>query len=186
MWPECPWKLTIVTNKVKIDTRERVVYTHAGRIYGTYMSTFMENYLHDEDFIIVMLEDYIIHKVNRALIAHAYDIMQKDPNIGEVRLYPKPGPSLPFNDDPDIGEINRSDLYPASLQVTMWRTDVYRSILSPGESPWEIEEAGSWRLRHAPENMRYLCVREPAIDYFNYASKGVLSPVITEWIKEHR
>ena len=185
-WPECPWPLTIVTDKIKVKTKEQVVYTHGGRVYGNYMTKFVEENLKDDEHILLLLEDYIIKTVDHQLVMHAYDLMQQDVNIGMIRLYPKPGPSAPFRDEPEIGEVQRSDLYVASLQAALWRTDVFRSILGLGEDPWTTEEAGSWRLRRSPENLIFLSTYKEAIDYHNYCSKGRLDDQVSLWIKENK
>jgi hypothetical protein len=186
MWPECQWPLTIVTDKINIKTKEKVVYTKMGRIYGTYMTYFMNNFVQDDEHIIVLLEDYILKSVDVPLIERAYALMKADSNIGCIRLYPKPGPTMPYGEDPEIGEINRADLYVASLQACMWRTDTFRGILGPGEDPWQTEEAGSWRARHMPENIRFLATYKEAMDYHNYCSKGRLDDNVSRWIRENR
>jgi hypothetical protein len=133
-----------------------------------------------------MLEDYIVKSIDIPLIMHAYELMQSNKDIGMIRLYPKPGPTAPFGEEAEIGEVQRKDLYVASLQAAMWRTDVFKSILTPGEDPWQTEESGSWRLRNSPENMIYLSTYKEAIDYHNYCSKGRLDDRVSTWIKENR
>lgn len=184
IWPDCPWELEVVTDQVRINIQEKVIYAHAGRHFSDRLIKYMDNYVGEHEHILVMLEDYIIREVNRPLVMRCLDILQQDPNIGLVRLYPKPGPTMPYCDDPDIGEINRHDLYPASLQASIWRSDVFRGVLNPHEDPWQTEEAGSWRARHMPENVRFLATRPCALDYFNYAAKGILDVNVTQWIKE--
>ncbi len=186
MWPQCPWELVIVTDKIKIKVSERVYYTGANHVFSNRLIKFVDEYLRDDDeHILVMLEDYIIKSVNHALVTRAYDMMVRDRDIAMIRLYPKPGPSKPYNTDPDIGEIDRGDLYVASLQAAMWRVDMFRSILGPAEDPWQTEEAGSWRVRHSSANNKFLATYQPAIDYHNYCSKGILDVEVTRWMKEN-
>lgn len=185
-WPQCPWPLEVVTDTKPIAVDVPVFTMKSGKHFSNRLLTYMTTLAWNEEYLLVMLDDYIINSpVKHDLIMRAYDLMRSNPNIAMIRLYPKPGPSLPYADDPDIGEIRRSDLYVASLQAALWRADVFRGILSPGENPWETEEAGSWRARHMPDNLRFLATKEPAIDYFNYCSKGILDPTVTAWVKEH-
>lgn len=186
VWPDCPWELEIVTDYIRINVKEHVVYAQAGRHFSDRLIKYMDYHVGKHEHILVLLEDYILYALNRPLIMRALSMLQSDPNIGLIRLYPKPGPTMPYNDDPEIGEINRNDLYPASFQPAIWRSDVFRGILSPGEDPWQTEEAGSWKARHMPENVRFLATREIALNYLNYCTKGILDANVTQWIKENQ
>jgi len=186
-WPACPWPVRIITDTKPIpDVTEQVLMMRSGRHFSNRLISYMDIHGFEDEHILVMLEDYIIRTVDHRVVTKAYQWMREDSNIGMIRLYPKPGPTKPCGEDPDIGEIDRADLYVASLQASMWRSEIFRAILGPAEDPWVTEEAGSWRARHMPENVRFLCTYKEAIDYHNYCSKGVLDVEVTKWIQANQ
>ena len=70
--------------------------------------------------------------------------MERD-DVGCVRLYPCPAPTKECQDsgDSQLGLICKTDKYSVSMQVTLWKRNVFEKILKDGWSPVEMEFDGS-------------------------------------------
>lgn len=90
-----------------------------------------------------------------------------------LRLYPCPGPDLPYPNNPDLGEISSNAPYRVSLQAAIWDKEIFNDLLVEGENAWEMEIKGSLRSRSITSP--FLSVKRdiatdlninPAISYF--------------------
>jgi hypothetical protein len=110
-----------------------------------------------DDVITLMLEDYwLIRPVNTEAVRIAADYAQQFGYVLRIdlttdRLFAG-GPHYP-SDIPDYGFAGYLDLfrkpdtpYEMSLIAGVWRKDNLLSVLVPGESPWDVEIAGTTRV----------------------------------------
>jgi len=110
----------------------------------------------DEAFVL-MLEDYwLTRPVNTEAVRMCYDYALQFESILRIdlttdRLFSF-GPRYP-NDVPHYGNCGYLDLiktepdtaYQMSVMTAVWRRDNLRSVLIPGETPWQLEIDGTAR-----------------------------------------
>jgi hypothetical protein len=114
-----------------------------------------------------MMIDYLVVDVDARLISRADELIQR-PEIGHIRLRPKPDPQLPYDDD--FGMIRKLSRYSLSLQPGIWKTKTLYSLTRDHESPFETETQGSGRTNDVDET--FLCSRQIALDHVNYYYMG--------------
>jgi hypothetical protein len=127
------------------------------------------NRISDES-LIIMLEDYwITRPVNVEAVRMCYDYAVQFKNVLRVdlttdRLFSF-GPRYP-QDIPDYGYCGYLDLvktenidYQMSMMTAVWRRDNLLRCLIPGETPWEVEIAGTARV-NAMTDLLVLGTRE--------------------------
>jgi len=91
------------------------------------------------------LEDYLIDKpVDTNRFKSLFNYMKKR-KAGCLRLYPRPGPEIPCQDNPDVGEIRKGADYRLSLQAALWDKQILLGLLREGETAWDLEVLGSRR-----------------------------------------
>lgn len=109
----------------------------------------------DEEYIILMLEDYwIIRDVNIPALELAYSYMKKYPktlkfDLAADRMYAR-GSIKNFRYEGWL-DIVKSDIdspYHMSLMTGMWKTDLLKQVLVPGWSPWDVEISGTTHLKN--------------------------------------
>lgn len=122
-----------------------------------------------EDEILLLQEDFLLTApVNVVLIEEALTLLEDNPKLGAIRIYPCPGARPGFG---EFGYIERSEAYRTSLQATIWRTGYLHAIAehspSGSASDFEIEggayaatlpqEVMAFREGRLPRPLEYLC-----------------------------
>lgn len=90
-------------------------------------------------YVILSLDDFVLRKKTDChKLSTAFSILRSNHEIGAVRLIPRPKSDL-YVEYPGFNLVDRNKPYSLSLQATIWKKDYLRSLLIPGESPWEFE-----------------------------------------------
>lgn len=166
-WPDCPYPLIYVTNSKKLEVEGSIHYIEGEDIkFGWRLRTFIENHYND-DYLLLMMIDYLVVDVDTRLIARAHELIQL-PEIGHVRLRPKPGPQLSY--DKDFGKIKKLSRYSLSLQPGIWESKVIYDLIRDRESAHTTEVQGSSRTDSIDKV--FLCSHQIALDHVNYYSRG--------------
>ena len=184
-WSECPYELVVVGTDTKIDTKIPVVYLGKNLNYASNMIRFLDNH-YDEEFFISWMEDYILSGVHPEPIRLVDEFITNSPGIACIRLSKHFTPQdVPSSLGPTglLSVIDKCGRYSLSLQITMWRTSVFRSLLKEGENPWQTEIRGSSRV--AQVKGTFLGARVPMIENQNYYRKQKFKPGVDEWVKAH-
>ena len=175
-WQDCPYPVYLGTNHLKYD-HNRVTTITVGD--DTDWSSDFRSMLEQipQPYVIVLIEDFLPTKsVDTAMIDRLITYMV-DKGAGCLRLFPCPGPDLPYLDNPLVGEISKGADYRLSLQAAIWDKQILLELLREGESAWELELNGTKRTNAlaAP----FLCVAgDSPIPYF---CTGVVKG---KWVKE--
>ncbi|MCK4554484.1 hypothetical protein KAU19_06040 [Candidatus Parcubacteria bacterium] len=176
-WPDCPFPVYLISNNLAYnDDKVKTIAVGEDKGWATNMRFALDKI--KPLYFIYLLEDVPFKKtVNTERILNLFSIMKRE-KAAYLRLYPVPGPDLPYKDNPEVGLISKEAPYRTSLMAAFWDTDIFRSLLVDDENAWEMELKGTERSRliDAP----FLSVKlsqvlkinnNPAIDYFATAIK---------------
>ena len=165
-WPDCPYPvITLISDKP----------------WATQMMEYLQP---NQPPFLLLLSDYILQSVDRRLMQKAAEAIERN-GVGFVRVEPVPPPTLPWSYDKDLGRINPREKYVVSLQPAFWKAGLLKSVLMPGETPWQIEQRGNKRLYGYTEH-NLLGTKKPALKFLNYLHRGEPEPDAVRWVKEFK
>lgn len=153
-WPECAYKLILVTDKLECEKSE-YVYTEefSGDKFddvvildGTWYEMITAAIEHaDTDYIMMFMDDYLLcdyvrnedmeYYMNEADRLHAANIRLKT----DQSLY-KPGD---YELDNNYFIFPHGVAYSITTQAGLWNTEVLKSYMKPEWSAWDFEKKGS-------------------------------------------
>lgn len=123
-----------------------------------------------EDYVLLNIDDLILcGPVHHAAVMAAISQLT-DAGGNYLRLNPTPpGRSA----DGAIGRVPPGDIYRASTIFSLWRKDVLRAVLRPGESAWHFEIHGSVRTDAFGD---WFASKRFLLSYVNLVIKGKIDP----------
>ena len=118
------------------------------------------------EYVMYFQEDYWLQEpVSTDRIREYVDLMDQH-ELNYIRLLSKPQPDGSFPHDQRLGVLADTADYRTSVQVSLWRTRVFGSLLRAGESAWQFETDGNRRSRRY--GATFLSTwRHGGDDYFN-------------------
>jgi len=160
MWPDNPYQTDFVTETKKIEEQNTFL---TGKIpWADGAIKYLESC--EEKTFLLLLEDYIIAKPIRTDIIKRAEKLCVD-DIGCVRLNLHDSWSQ-FLFDTNIEGFKEYPLdkpYSISLQAAIWQKEFLLEFLRKGENIWQVEEAGSGRIRTSKKRIIWADV--PIISY---------------------
>lgn len=173
-WPDCPYSIYLGTD---IGLHPSVKTISVGHDKGWASNTKLILKSIKEQYVILLLEDYLLGgAINTAKIQEYINHM-KQYNIGYLRLFPCPGPNRFWPYHKEFGIINKGERYRVSLQPSIWNKNTLLSLLKDGENIWEMEIHGSIRSNFLSEPFLSKWRGEGIFGYIMGARKG-------NWTKE--
>jgi hypothetical protein len=163
-WPNCPFQVYLISNTLKYpDERVKTIDILPDQKWSGNMITALNKI--PEKYIIYFQEDYFLRaKVDNEKIFLALKLAEENKAAG-VRLFPCPGPDLPYQNDEEVGLVSQNALYRNSTQTTLWNKQKLLELMRPGETGWDFElRGGLERARAMTET--FFAFRRPVIDYF--------------------
>jgi len=163
-WPDCPFPVHHISNALKFpDKRIDSININPDQGWSSNMIIALKKI--PEKYIIYFQEDYFLRrKIDNEKIYAALKLAE-DTGAACVRLFPCPGPDLPYQDRTDIGLISAGAAYRSCTQTSIWNKDILLNLLREGETGWDFELYGGLeRSRLIVEP--FLAYRQPVIDYF--------------------
>jgi hypothetical protein len=104
----------------------------------------MLDQLHQQ-WLILWVEDRVLAKpVDTSRISHLTDVAQSR-GAAYLRLIAVPPFAPSEHRATGIGELPKGTPYRVSITVALWNRRALRSLLSPGESAWQLEHCGTLR-----------------------------------------
>ena len=125
---------------------------------------------------LLLLDDYIPVTILPHVVLMAYGIMHADSGVGQFRLLPCPGPTIPWHASfafDLMGVIQPSQPYSISLQAAFWTPHALLQVVDDTDSPWDVELKGSERAK-TRATKTYVGLKEGAISYENLYRRGKL------------
>lgn len=125
---------------------------------------------HNDDHILLMLEDYWLTGADSAALSAAWQMMKANPGIDKFDLsgdmVKREHDALPG--DTLLGyplfKARPEAQFLTSLQAAIWRTDFLRSALRPSENPWQFEKKGT---RRVTKKCTVFGTQKPILSYVN-------------------
>jgi hypothetical protein len=182
-WPDCPWPIYLIANHRRYpDERVNTLLLGDDKDWSTTFCDALERI--PEDIALVLMEDYLLLAPPRTNeIARLARIMTET-GAAHLRIFPCPGPDLPFPGYEDLGILKKGAPYRTSLQAALWDRKALLNLAKRGENAWEFEHNATRRsndmdalflsLQHTPTDQME--------DYpFPYLCTGVVK---RKWIRE--
>lgn len=167
-WQNCPYPVYLGSNRLTYtDSRVKMITVGDDKDWSSGFRKMLEQIPHH--YVIVLLEDYLLYKpVDTDKIRELVSYMKRR-GAGVLRLFPCPGPDMPSQDNPEVGEICKGADYRVSMQAAIWDRQILCSLLHDGESAWNFEMVGS--IRSDELEVPFLSVnkdsvKQPPIPYF--------------------
>jgi hypothetical protein len=123
------------------------------------------------EYVLWFLDDFFIKsKVNHLAFIEISDYMITN-RISHVSLMVQPGPNYEIDFNKLVLRGDKAD-YLLSLQVGVWKTEIFKKYILRHESPWETENLGTKRARIIKDhfyslNPEYVKKNGYVIDYFD-------------------
>jgi hypothetical protein len=111
----------------------------------------LENHVQTELVLIFLDDFYLRSPVDDGRLEQCAKYMLAHPDVGNIALFPCPGPTAPVSDAPWLSERSKRAPYLFNLQAGLWRTARLRHFIRDHESPWYFERWGSFRGRRYPD-----------------------------------
>jgi hypothetical protein len=164
-WLDCPYPTYLIANKRDFSHPRVSVLRSADADDWSGALLFALARL-DTEYVMYLQEDYwLVERVSTDRIREYVDLMDVH-GINYIRLLSKPIPDGEFAADRRLGVLAKTADYRTSVQVSLWRTQVFRSLLRAGESAWQFEIDGN--RRSISYGATFLSVkRHDRDDYFN-------------------
>lgn len=161
-WPNHPKDIFFITNYKKPSSGQAI---SIGEDQGWANNLLFALEKIDTPFILYSQEDYWINSyVNDANIEQYEELLKN--NIADyIRLYPAPIPDKDFYGDKRLGIISTRSEYRTSLQMALWRKEVFKTLISPDESPWDFERNGGFRSQKYGDRFLSVRTKEDGIGY---------------------
>ena len=162
-WPDCPFRLVLISNGLEYKDSHVTTYKIKNDLgWSGNLIEILKNI--NEDYIIYFQEDYFLRKkVANEKIFAALRLMVET-KAAYLRLYPCPGPDLPFNFSQEVGIISRDAAYRNSTQTAIWDKKILFSLLKNGETGWDFETKGGLERSREIKQL-FLSYKEPVINY---------------------
>lgn len=148
-WKDCPFKVYLQTNLMDFQTEYDINVIKVGEDKSWSDNVIKAlNYLEDYDYVLLFLEDMMIDKKvdNDRINVLLDNFFKSDGNY--LSLLNEPKPTSKFNNF--YGIIENGALYRATATATVWKKNVLKKLLLPGESAWSFEKNGSKRSDKFP------------------------------------
>lgn len=144
-WPDCPFPVFLGAEErswvsPKVVTLKSVA---GGRNWTGRLIDYLQQL--SQSHVIVILDDFFLRKqVPTQKVLHCLEFAHTHDAI-QVRLIPRPGPTIHIEREPLVGECLPGLPYRLSTQVAIWNRTRLAELLHPGESIWEFEHNGNQR-----------------------------------------
>ncbi len=161
-WPDHPARVYFITNSLDSPCGEAI---KSGEDRGWARNLKMALEQINCEIVLYAQEDYWIKAPVNSQHIEDYTQLIRLGRADYIRLYPAPGPNLPFDEDERLGILTPDAPYRTSLQMALWRKSALLGLLDLAESPWQFEVKSPTRSRDSAS--RFLCVtrKKYGIDY---------------------
>jgi len=124
----------------------------------------------DEDYLVMILEDYFIERVDEAALLDLCGKMESH-KAGVIKLHAVPRPDYGLAGQANLGLFNRGKkMGRTNTQPALWKKTFLQELLFEDESLWEFEVNGAVRSSALPYNV--LGVYSHIIHYDEVVKKG--------------
>ena len=143
-WPNCPFNCYLISETIPFHHKSiKNILTKRQMKWGEMLLYALSKIKTDN--VIYLQEDYILReKVNERKLFD-YLAIYESLEAAYLRLLPWPGPDRKHPQFENIGLLDPDSKYRTSLQASVWRNEVLRSLVRPSDDgrfeSWSIERA---------------------------------------------
>jgi hypothetical protein len=146
-WGDCPFPIFLIVNQLRVRSNVvRPISVGPDRDWASNMMTALDSIV--EPYILYFQEDYFLNgQVNNEQLAKDFAYVFEN-DVASFCFYARSHlePNFqPLNDR--FGVVPRDSDGRTRLQVTLWKKEVLKAALRPGESAWNMEARASERTR---------------------------------------
>ncbi|CAG1004262.1 hypothetical protein ANRL4_03430 [Anaerolineae bacterium] len=121
------------------------------------------------ELVMLFLDDfYLCSPVDETRLDICLHLIEDNPKIANVELFPCPPPFTPTAEYPWLVKRDKSAPYLFSLQAGLWRRQRLLHFLRDHESPWYFERWGSLRGRRYPDDFYAIAANDAHDVIFDY------------------
>lgn len=164
-WPTCPYKVYLLSNTLSGDIPGvNSILMGEDTSWSDNLRLGLDHI--PEEYVFLLLDDlFLIGKVDEKEVVRLFKWVV-DSKVNYLRMNPYPRPDKAFNES--VGVVSKGTIYRTSTVLSIWKKQVLKSLLVPGESAWDFEINGS--------------IRSDSLDGF-YSTEEILFPHINGVIK---
>ena len=145
-WRDCPYPIFLMMN-TKDFRHERIntLRVGGGRDWSGEVREALDRI--ETPYVMYFQEDYWINEPVDTVRVTSYVALMEKYGLNYIRLLSKPAPDYDFTHDSRLGVLAEEAEYRTSVQISIWRRQVFLSLIRPGESVWDFEINGTTRSR---------------------------------------
>lgn len=141
-WSDCPYKVFLISNHLDAEIPDVKIIKVGDDISWSDNLRKALNLI-NEDYVMLFIEDLFLFKpVDTKIILNLIE-WAASVEANYLRLNPYPAPDIKINGL--VGIISRGAIYRTSTVLSVWKKDVLKDLLEPGENAWQFEVNGSER-----------------------------------------
>lgn len=175
-WRYCPFPVFLISNRLRVNSKiVQLISVGPDREWASNMMVALKSI--QQPYILYFQDDYFLTgPVNESRLAEDFAYAFNN-NVASFCFHARGNlePNFqPLNDR--FGIVPRDSDGRIRLQVTLWKKEVFKAALRPGESAWDMEARGSGRTRDLL-SLSYLLRRDRPIPYLMSAIvRGLWTP----------
>jgi hypothetical protein len=181
MWPDCPYKIYLLTNNKKYIA-QNVTSLCVGNdtMWGENLTKALKKIT--ENYVLTTFDDlFFTSNINTNKIYRLFELF-KEKNMNYLKLnYPRKYDLKSIENHTQIGEIPRGISYRSSAVATIWKKAVLLDINDNAYSAWDFEIKGSNRTNKYDKWYGSLVQDMP---FLNLIIKGKCDPNVYKYFKE--
>lgn len=177
-WPDCPYKIYLVSNFVEYKGWNMVTSICVGDDISWSSNAYIAISKIPENYILTTFDDLFF---KRNIQTRKIEYLVKEfvcKNMNYLRLNPLPLPTQHASKNSLYGIIDKGDIYRSSAVFSIWKKCVFLDILRKKENAWEFELYGSertdkydaWYATYSFYFPFYNLVIKGKYDYFAYTA----------------
>lgn len=177
-FPDCRWPVYLGSNSIALnDPDVKSILTGDDPDWSTSLLRILEQI--PERRVFIILEDLLLASPMQTSYFNEASLFLKE-NSGKFIKYYLPGPPDEPIEGKPFGIYARGRPYRMSV-VGFWDKNYLKSLLIPGESPWNFEILGSYRTSYTDG---FYMMKNTLCEFANLIEKGSWYPEALKWAEK--
>lgn len=181
-WKDCPYEMIMINCDVPLEKLNKNVQTGVDRVICAGKKTEWTERLHkaleeiDTPFVLLWLEDlFLDKKLDTSRIISYIELMNKNTDIGHIRICKDAEYQLEYDEDNTLGELLPNHAYRICTQPALWRKDYLYELTKEPMDAWNFEYQMGFKCDDY--NMRCFITKDDLFHFTNMVWRG-------KWTKE--
>ena len=174
-WKDCPYPVVLGSNTISYK-KETSILSGPDKDWSSSLLRLLEQI--KTQYVFLWLDDiFPISDVDAAYFTEALAFLRRKKGI-HMHAYPIPTPDRV---DGGFGVFDKGAPYRATA-LGFWRVEYLKTLLLPGESPWNFEIMGSYRISY---DDGFYSVAHPFFERIHVVEKGKIFNNAFEYCRAH-